>query len=354
MGHLPPAACFRDLSRRRHRRVQAHSFRSPRSRVRIDSWLFHRIFGWQAGRIHAHRPDGNRPGRDARHNLFSRRVADPIPHARRLTLPRRPLHCSPEPPHLDSRRSRLPHQSRFHLPLAERHPLDPPAFSLRPVDALGMESPDAARVDQHRHHRFRGRRRREAGLMPLWLFAFLAALAIVSALGVILQRNPIHSLLSLVMTLFVIGVLFIGEGAITVGFLQVIVYAGAIMVLFLFVIWLLNLQLQNLEPGRIGLKFFAGIGAAALGAILLVLLTSSSTGAPISVTAEYGSIDTLADTLFSDYLIAFEVTSMLLLVAVVGSIALARRIPGSGLKTTSSVARGSESNTTKLVSGVTR
>jgi NADH-quinone oxidoreductase subunit J len=190
--------------------------------------------------------------------------------------------------------------------------------------------------------------------MPLWLFAFLAALAIVSALGVILQRNPIHSLLSLVMTLFVIGVLFIGEGAITVGFLQVIVYAGAIMVLFLFVIWLLNLQSQNLEPGRIGVKFFAGIGAAALGAILLVLLTHSSAVAPISVTADYGSIDTLADTLFSDYLIAFEVTSILLLVAVVGSIALARRIPGSGLRTTSSVARGSESNTTKLVSGVTR
>ena len=191
--------------------------------------------------------------------------------------------------------------------------------------------------------------------MPLWLFAFLASLALVSALGVILQRNPIHSLLALIMTLLVIGILFIGEGAITVGFLQIIVYAGAIMVLFLFVIWLLNLEAVNLEPGRMALKFFAGVGSAALAAILFVLLVhSAATVKPIAVTAEYGSIDTLADTLFSDYLIAFEATSILLLVAVVGSIALARRIPGSGLKVASANQAGRESGDSKLVSGATR
>src|SRR6516165_2357987 len=113
-----------------------------------------------------------------------------------------------------------------------------------------MESPDPAWIDQYCHHRLRGGGGREAELMPLWLFAFLASLALVSALGVILQRNPIHSLLALIMTLLVIGILFIGEGAIMVGFLQIIVYAGAIMVLFLFVIWLLNLQAENLEAGR--------------------------------------------------------------------------------------------------------
>ena len=62
--------------------------------------------------------------------------------------------------------------------------------------------------------------------MPLWLFIFLAALSIIAALGVILQRHPIHSLLALVMTLVVVAILFIGLGATTVGFLQVIVYAG--------------------------------------------------------------------------------------------------------------------------------
>src|ERR1700730_4479661 len=91
-------------------------------------------------------------------------------------------------------------------------------------------------------HRLRGSVR-----MPLWLFMFLAALSVISAAGVILQRHPVHSLLALVLTLVVVALLFMGLGATTVGFLQIIVYAGAIMILFLFVIWLLNLQSQPLE-----------------------------------------------------------------------------------------------------------
>ena len=80
--------------------------------------------------------------------------------------------------------------------------------------------------------------------MPLGVFIFLAALAVISALGMVLQRNPVHCLLALVVTLLTIAVLFIGLDAVTVGFLQTIVYVGAIMVLFLFVIWLLNLQAE--------------------------------------------------------------------------------------------------------------
>ncbi len=76
--------------------------------------------------------------------------------------------------------------------------------------------------------------------MPPFLYLFLGALAIVSALGVVVQRNPIHCLLSLISTLMIIAILFIGEDAVVGGFLQIIVYAGAIMVLFLFVIWLLE------------------------------------------------------------------------------------------------------------------
>src|SRR5215470_6149629 len=98
--------------------------------------------------------------------------------------------------------------------------------------------------------------------MPLWLFIFLAALSVISSLGVILQRHPVHSLLALVLTLIVIAILFIGLGATTVGFLQIIVYAGAIMVLFLFVIWLLNLQSQPLDTGRLTLKFVGALASA--------------------------------------------------------------------------------------------
>ena len=80
--------------------------------------------------------------------------------------------------------------------------------------------------------------------MPIALFWFLAAVSLISAFGVVLQRNPLHCLLALIATLLAIAVMFIGEDAVVVGFLQAIVYAGAIMVLFLFVIWLLNLRAE--------------------------------------------------------------------------------------------------------------
>ncbi len=106
--------------------------------------------------------------------------------------------------------------------------------------------------------------------MPIGLFWFLAALAIISALGVVVQRNPMHCLLSLVVTLLTIAVLFIGMGAVVVGFLQAIVYAGAIMILFLFVIWLLNLPVETGPTGHLGLKLLGSLGAAALVAELMV------------------------------------------------------------------------------------
>jgi len=163
--------------------------------------------------------------------------------------------------------------------------------------------------------------------MPLWLFFFLAVLAVISALGVVLQRNPVHCLLGLAANLLDIGVIFIGLGAVTVGFLQIIVYVGAIMVLFLFVIWLLNLQAEGFG-GYLGVKFFGATGAAALAAELGVMFWHA---APISrlvmAPATPSSIDRLGRSLFSDYLIAFEATSVLLLAAVVGAIGLARRVP---------------------------
>ena len=163
--------------------------------------------------------------------------------------------------------------------------------------------------------------------MPLWLFIFVAALSVISALGVVLQRNPVHSLLALVVTLLAIAVLFIGLGAVTVGFLQAIVYVGAIMVLFLFVIWLLNIQAMPADRSHLALKFFGALGAAALVAELFVFFAREPLAPPAAANPGpgYGSIAQLSVALFSDYLIAFEVTSVLLLAAVVGAVALARR-----------------------------
>ena len=163
--------------------------------------------------------------------------------------------------------------------------------------------------------------------MPPVVFWFLATLSIVAALGVVVQRNPVHCLLALVLTLISIAVLFIGQDAVVVGFLQVIVYAGAIMVLFLFVIWLLNLPAETGSTGRLAIKFLGTIAVVALLAELETFAMPARLQIKFSAThaAGYGSIETLAETLFSQYLIAFEVTSVLLLVAVVGAVALARR-----------------------------
>jgi NADH-quinone oxidoreductase subunit J len=163
--------------------------------------------------------------------------------------------------------------------------------------------------------------------MPLWLFAFLGVLAVIAALGVVVQRNPVHCLLALALTLLDLGALYIGLGAETVGFLQIIIYVGAIMVLFLFVIWLLNLQTEPAIGGALGLRLLGALGAAALAAELAVLLVQAPTSRPAVLPVGYGSIESLARTLFSDYLIAFEVTSVLLLAAVAGAIGLARRLP---------------------------
>ena len=169
--------------------------------------------------------------------------------------------------------------------------------------------------------------------MTFGVFIFLAALAVISALGVVIQRNPVHSLLALVFTLLIIAVLFIGLGAVTVGILQAIVYAGAIMVLFLFVIWLLNIQAQPLDTGHLALKLFGSIAVAALVAELFGFVVNfRHPVVPAAPSADYGSVSSLADLLFENYLIAFEVTSILLLAAVVGSIALARR-PSPTVKT---------------------
>ena len=166
--------------------------------------------------------------------------------------------------------------------------------------------------------------------MTLGVFVFLAALSVISALGTVAQRNPVHCLLSLVVTLLTIAVMFLALDAVAVGFLQAIVYAGAIMVLFLFVIWLLNLQSElRSAPGYLALKASASVLFALLIAELCLLLwrAPSASGARLVAPPGYGSLDSLAKILFSDYLISFEVTSILLLAAIVGAVALARREP---------------------------
>jgi NADH-quinone oxidoreductase subunit J len=160
------------------------------------------------------------------------------------------------------------------------------------------------------------------------LFLLLAAVLLASALTVVLHPNPVKGAMALVVTLFLLAVLFVLLGAHMVAALQIIVYAGAIMVLFLFVIMLLNLQDETLRvrsAGHLGLRAVAWLGAAGLALVLVRLVTRLSLGAPAEAPAGYGGAIMVARSLFTDFVLPFELAGLLLLVAVIGPVVLAQR-----------------------------
>jgi NADH-quinone oxidoreductase subunit J len=163
------------------------------------------------------------------------------------------------------------------------------------------------------------------------VFFVAAAIVLAGAFGVILYRNPVHSALSLVATLFGVAVLFVAQDAQLLAAVQVIVYAGAIVVLFLFVIMLLGVdQADSLRedplPGQRPLAVLGG--AATLGLLLVILLAQddpTTGGEGVGGFGDRPNVEALARILFSDYVFAFEITSLLLTIAVVGAVVLAKR-----------------------------
>ena len=155
-------------------------------------------------------------------------------------------------------------------------------------------------------------------------FWIVAILAVVSALVTILHRNPVYGALALVQTLLLIAAMFALLDAHLVAFLQVIVYAGAIMVLFLFVIMLLAAGDEVRLEGRTALRLGVLVASAALAfELATVLVAKQDDGAALP--AGFGSTEVLAERLFSRWALPFEITSLLLMVAVVGAVVLARR-----------------------------
>jgi len=158
------------------------------------------------------------------------------------------------------------------------------------------------------------------------LFWILAILTIAGALTTVLHRNPVYSALALVFTLFQVAIIFLALDAFLIAFLQVIVYAGAIVVLFLFVIMLLAVEPEEPLAGNLPLRISAGI----LCLLLVIELATLSYLPGISNLAEpmpegFGQTAAVARQLFSAYMLPFELTSVLLLVAVVGAVVMARR-----------------------------
>ena len=163
------------------------------------------------------------------------------------------------------------------------------------------------------------------------LFIFFGAISLIGAIAVISFRHPIYSALSLIVTFFAQAGLFVLLGAHFVAAVQVIVYAGAIMVLFLFVIMLLNLGTLSAQ-GAIGrkLKGFAiilGILLAAEGVYIAVSALNDTAVASAQTATESVTTTTydIGELLFSKYLLPFEVTSLILLAALIGVIVLVKR-----------------------------
>ncbi|MEO8503192.1 MAG: NADH-quinone oxidoreductase subunit J [Acidobacteriota bacterium] len=166
--------------------------------------------------------------------------------------------------------------------------------------------------------------------MELFVFSLFALGALVSALAVVSHRNPVYATMSLVVTLVCVAALFLMLGAPFIATLQVLIYTGAIVVLFLFVIMLLNIQREEHSAPSGGAQRWAAILMGfVLAGLLFGLFWRAHAGAEIQpLTEDQVSLTRLARLLFTEYMLPFQAIGLLLLAAVVAATVLARRPDG--------------------------
>ncbi len=162
--------------------------------------------------------------------------------------------------------------------------------------------------------------------MSSYLFYILATLTLISALAVVFARNPMYSVLSLIVCFFTVAGHYVMLNAQFLAIVHLIVYAGAIMVLFLFVVMLLNLNADT-EPHKPNLlKFAATITGGLLFVILIASMRATELGTYVRPAAsEIGFVEQVGQKLFTDYLLPFEISSILFLSAMIGSVVLAKK-----------------------------
>lgn len=157
------------------------------------------------------------------------------------------------------------------------------------------------------------------------LFWILAVISILSAIGLVVAKNPIHSVLLLIVTFFTIAGLYILLNAQFLAVVHIIVYAGAIMVLFLFVIMLMNLNASG-EPQKNNLVRFAGVISGGLLLLVLVAaLRKADMGTLMEGSSDIGLIKNLGMALFNEFVLPFEVSSILFLSAMIGAIVIGKK-----------------------------
>jgi NADH-quinone oxidoreductase subunit J len=162
-----------------------------------------------------------------------------------------------------------------------------------------------------------------------FFFYFLSTVAVVSAIGVITRRNPVHSAISLIFTLLSLAGLYLMLYAPFVAGVQIILYVGGIMVLFLFVIMLVNLE-RNAKEEQFNKQWFvAALTALVLGGLLLYVYTKGTSVFPVALTnalpPEAVNTQAVGNMLYTSYLFPFEIASLLLLVAIVGAVVMAKK-----------------------------
>ncbi|TKJ37953.1 NADH-quinone oxidoreductase subunit J [candidate division LCP-89 bacterium B3_LCP] len=164
--------------------------------------------------------------------------------------------------------------------------------------------------------------------MEAIFFIILSIIIIFSSMMVILKKNPIASVLFLILALFSTAAMYVMLMAPFIAAIQIIVYAGAIMVLFLFVIMLLNLKKIN-EGGAVTLKILGVIVAGLMMVVTAVVLRSvaipADSGFLRSSPEGFGTVENVGMTLFTTYLLPFEIASFLLLAAIIGAVVLAKK-----------------------------
>ena len=165
--------------------------------------------------------------------------------------------------------------------------------------------------------------------MPeLVLFIIFGIIAIAGALAMVLHPNPVHGALGLMATMLSLAVFYVVNSGHFIAAVQVVVYAGAVMTLFLFVIMLIGVdRSENLEE-RLPLQRQLAVGLGVAFLVLIALIGGNAwITAPKAAVEPNGSVEAIADLLFTDWLLPFEVTTLLLIIASVGAIALAQYDP---------------------------
>jgi len=158
----------------------------------------------------------------------------------------------------------------------------------------------------------------------LLLFVVFGGLMLLAAAGVVMARNPVHAAMNLVGSFVCMAVLYVMLAAHLIAFMQVLVYAGAVMVLFLFVIMLLSpLEEFGVARPRV-MQWLGAAGGLGLFALLVAAVWNVAGGDPRHLAADFGTVKAVGQVLYTQYLLPFEATSLLLLVAIVGAVVVSK------------------------------